>query len=66
MVRVFNLSMYYTAKTGREQMQIFNSVVCDCITLSLKTIIIQCFALHNKFKFLLVVLVRFELTTNAV
>ena len=44
-------------------MQILKCVVCDCITLSLKTLIIQCFALHNKFKFLLVVLARFELTT---
>ena len=53
MVRVFNLSMYYTAKTGREQMQIFNCIIHDL-------------AVYNKFKFFVVVLARFELATNAV
>ena len=63
MVRVFNLSMYYTRKTGREQAAIFKCVVGDCITLSLKTLIIHGLVAYNKFKFFVVVLARFELAT---
>lgn len=64
--RLFNLSINYTLKKMREQVQIFKSIKNDYLSLSPKTIIIQGLAKHIKPKFFMVEIARFELATNAV